>query len=106
MGACFCKYSVAEKEKMKKMFEKNDYVDLQFVLSMRMLRFTNSMNKNIEDFVEIENLSKALLSHNPNQIHIALHTCSGITPHNPDECHYKTFTGCKCPLSICNVSYA
>lgn len=100
MGDLFSKYSVAEKEIMKKKFANSDSVDLKFILSIRILRFTTSINKDIEDLKEIDVITAALLSQDPNQIHIALHTCKGITPHDPDECHYKTLAGCTCPLSI------
>jgi hypothetical protein len=106
MGACFGKYPVETKEEIKKRYESYDRSDLQLVVTMRMYVYAKSTTKEIKDVSEIENLSNALLSHDPHQIHIALHTCSGTTPHEPNECYYKTLAGSKCPMSTSNVSYA
>ncbi len=99
MGACFAKYSVAEKQKRKERFEHYDSVDLQFVLNVRMLVYVQSITKDIKDLQEIEFLTRALASKDPHSIHIALHTYKGSLPHDTNECYYKTLAGCKCPMA-------
>lgn len=127
MGACFCKSPGETKEEKKKRYESYDRSDLQLVVTMRMwsvsqrqnntkditlknrdevLALQEKISKRLEDIEELKNMTKALLSNDPHQIHIALHTYNGTTPHEPNECYYKTLAGCKCPMSTSNVSYA